>query len=481
MSQNENTKNYVAVNFARRMVVWKGALGSALGAERERWILWMPVFCGVGIGVYFSLNFEPVLWAGPLLVLLAGLALFATRNHKRYSLTLGLIPLFVFGLGFSAAGLATWSVDSPLLAHEIGPVEVSGQIVRVEHRPKSKRITLEKLQISALAPDKTPRSVRIVLTAKQPQFSSGDWVRVRATIKPPSPPAMPGAFDFQRQSYFRGLGGVGFSFGRATIEGRAPTTGTQSISFMIERVRENINLTVRSILVGEKGGIASALMTGDRAAIPKEIMVAMRNSGLAHLLAISGLHVGLIAGILFFSVRAILVLLPGLALRFPVKKWAAIAAMLGAAYYAIISGTTIPTQRAFLMLAFVLLAIVFDRQGISMRVVAWAGMVILLISPESMLGASFQLSFAAVVALVAFYEEFRDRNKYRNGQKSHLRKISYYVVGVALTTLVAGLATAPFAAFHFNSVATFGLLANLVAVPVTALWIMPAAVSAFVL
>ncbi len=250
---------------------------------------------------------------------------------------------------------------------------------------------------------------------------------------------------------------------------------------MVERVRENINLIVRSVLDGGIGGVASALMTGDRSAIPKEIMNAMRNSGLAHLLAISGLHVGLVAGILFFSVRALLVLVPGLALRYPVKKWAAIAAMVGALAYAFISGTTMPTQRAFLMLAFVLLAVVFDRQGISMRVVAWAAMAILLTSPESILGASFQLSFAAVVALVAFYEEFRDRDKHHSQKKSNFRKISYYVVGVALTTLVAGLATAPFAAFHFNSVATFGLIANLVAVPVTALWIMPAAVSAFAL
>ena len=464
--------------------MWLASIAHALGVERERWILWIPVLCGIGIGVYFSLSFEPSLWFGPILVLIAGLLLFMTTANdasSHYFLTITFVAMLVFGLGFSAAQIATWSADGPMLTKEIGPVDVSGQVVRVEHRPKSKRIILEKLQISTMAPDKIPHSVRIVLQAKQPAIASGDWVRVWATLKPPSPPASPGAFDFQRQSYFRGLGGVGFSFGTAIIEATAPTTGAASIPFMVERVRESINLTVRSVLVGEKGGVASALMTGDRSAIPRDTMNAMRNSGLAHLLAISGLHVGLVAGILFFSVRAILVLIPGLALRYPVKKWAAIAAMLGAFGYTLVSGTTIPTQRAFLMLSFVLLAIVFDRQGISMRTVAWAAMAILLISPESILGASFQLSFAAVVALVAFYEEFRDRDKYRNQQKSHFRKMSYYVAGVALTTLVAGLATAPFAAFHFNSVATFGLIANLVAVPVTALWIMPAAVSAFVL
>lgn len=484
MSQQLGIIKYSTTHAARRARAFGASVARALGKERERWILWVPVFCGMGIGFYFSLNFEPALWAGPLLLALAGLLLFLTRKHESqnyYFLTLIFIPVFVFSAGFSAAQFATWSADRPMLTKEIGPVDVSGQVVQVEHRPKSKRITLGKLHISTLAPDKTPNSVRVVLMGSQPKITSGDWVRVRATLKPPSPPASPGAFDFQRQSYFRGLGGVGFSFGTAIIEGRAPSVGAASVPFIVERMRGNINLIVRSVLDGGIGGVASALMTGDRSAIPKEIMNAMRNSGLAHLLAISGLHVGLVAGILFFSVRVILVMVPGLALRYPVKKWAAIAAMAGALAYAFISGTTIPTQRAFLMLAFVLLAVVFDRQGISMRVVAWAAMAILLTSPESILGASFQLSFAAVVALVAFYEEFRDRDKRHNRQKSHFRKISYYVVGVALTTLVAGLATAPFAAFHFNSVATFGLIANLVAVPVTALWIMPAAVSAFVL
>lgn len=448
----------------------------ALGAERERWVLWMPVYCAFGIGVYFFLKFEPALWLGPAIALLGGVLLYGKRK-----LALLFIPLLVFGIGFSSAQFATWSAHGPMLTKEIGPVNVRGQIIRVEQRPKSKRVTLKNLQISTLAPDVTPYSVRIVLTSRQPQFSSGDWIRVRAKLKPPSPPASPGAFDFQRQSYFRGLGGVGFSFGRAVVEGRAPLSGIASIAFMIERLRESVNQIVRTKLDGQTGAVASALMTGDRSAISKQTIKAMRDSGLAHLLAISGLHVGLVAGILFFSVRAILVMVPGLALRQPIKKWAAIAAMVGALAYAIISGTTIPTQRAFLMLSFVLLAIVFDRQGISMRVVAWAAIVILLLSPESLLGASFQLSFAAVVALVAFYEEFRDRDKYYNKKKTIFRTASFYVMGVALTTMVAGLATAPFSAFHFNTVATYGLIANLVAVPVTALLIMPMAVLAFVL
>ncbi|MDH5188206.1 MAG: ComEC family competence protein [Rhodospirillaceae bacterium] len=455
-------------------------LAQALAQERERWVLWIPVFCGAGIAAYFYLNFEPPLWVGPALTLIgiAGTYLSVGRENSH---PLVAIVLLFLGIGFSSAQFATWSADGPLLENEIGPVDVSGQIKKVEYQPKSIRVTLEKVRISTLAPDKIPNSVRIVMSAKQSRLTSGDWIRIRATLKPPSPPAMPGAFDFQRQSFFNGPGAVGFSFGRAVIEGSAPKTGTKAAAFYIEQLRENINASVRETIEGEKGAVASALMTGDRAAIGKDVMAAMRDSGLAHLLAISGLHVGLVAGILFFSVRALLVFVPGLVLNHPVKKWAAVVAIIGALGYAIISGATVPTQRAFLMLAFVLLAVIFDRQGISMRVVAWAAMAIMLVSPQSILGASFQLSFAAVIALVAFYEEIREREKYQNHQRSFWRVGAYYVLGVAMTTLVAGLATAPFAAFHFNSVATFGLLGNLLAVPLTAIWIMPAAVASFVL
>ena len=455
-------------------------LVSALEQERERWVLWIPVVCGAGIAAYFSLGFEPPLWFGPIFTLIGVLGAHQLLRRAGSRLLVA-IALSLFGIGFSAAQFATWSQDGPPLENEIGPVDVSGQIKKIEYQPKSIRVTMENLRISALTPDKTPHLVRIVMAAKQPPFSSGDWIRIRATLKPPSPPAMPGAFDFQRQSFFSGLGAVGFSFGTAVVEGSAAKTGIAAISFFVERLREKINTSVRGTIKGEGGAIASALMTGDRAAISKDAMSAMRDSGLAHLLAISGLHVGLIAGILFFSLRALLALVPGLVLRYPVKKWAALVAIIGALGYAIVSGATVPTQRAFLMLAFVMLAVIFDRQGISMRVVAWAAMAILLISPESILGASFQLSFAAVVALVAFYEEIRDREKYQNYKRSFWRYGVIYVLGVAMTTLIAGLATAPFAAFHFNSVATFGLLANLLAVPLTAMWIMPAAVVSFVL
>lgn len=222
-------------------------------------------------------------------------------------------------------------------------------------------------------------------------------------------------------------------------------------------------------------------MTGERGAIPEPVIAAIRDSGLAHLLAISGLHIGLVAGVLFFGARAGLALVPFVALRQPIKKWAALAAIGGALAYALLTGATVPSQRAFLMISLVLLAVLVDRRGISMRVVAWAAVVVLLTQPESLLSASFQLSFAAVVALVAVYEAVRRYRKESAEAPSWLRRAGTYLAGVAATTVIAGIATAPFAVFHFNRFVEYGLAANLVAVPVTALWIMPWAVGAFLL
>jgi competence protein ComEC len=230
------------------------------------------------------------------------------------------------------------------------------------------------------------------------------------------------------------------------------------------------------------GPVAAALMTGERRAIPKESLASMRDSGLAHLLAISSLHIGLVAGLLFFAIRLGLALIEPVALRYPIKKMAALGAVLGAFAYLLISGATIPTQRAFLMVSIVMLAVMIDRTAISMRLVALSAMAVLLLAPESLLSASFQMSFAAVVGLVAVYEAAAPKMtalRHRGGVLGS--RIGLFVAATMLTTLVASLATAPFAIYHFNRIALYGLLANLVAVPVMAMWIMPLGILSFLL
>ena len=201
----------------------------------------------------------------------------------------------------------------------------------------------------------------------------------------------------------------------------------------------------------------------------------MRDSGLAHLLAISGLHIGLVAGLIFFLVRLVLACIEPVALRNPIKKIAAGAAMAGAFGYLVISGATLPTQRAFMMVSIVMAAVILDRTAISLRLVALAAGLILILSPEALLSASFQMSFAAVIALVAAYEYAAPRTAARRERGGILSsRLAMFVAATILTTVVASLATAPFAIFHFNRVALFGLLANMLAVPMMAMWIMPA-------
>ena len=449
-------------------------------AEGDRWILWIPVFLGVGVASYFGLPTEPPLWLGAAAAVVgAGLAVAA---RQRPAVLAFVLAPTVAAAGFTAAQWRTAAVAAPALSRAVGPATVTGRLIGIEVRPHGHRVTLDSLRISFIPPQRTPERVRIGLRGSQPDLVPGDWIRLRARLLPPPAPAAPGAFDFQRLSYFREIGAVGFALGAAEVVARSEGTGLAALSLGLASLRQRVTRKVLDSQPGERGAVAAALMTGERGAIPKALTEAMRKSGLAHLLAISGLHIGLVAGTLFFGLRAVLALVPPIALRVPIKKWAAAAAIPGAFAYALIAGATIPTQRAFLMVGLVLLAVLLDRRGLSMRLVAWAAAVLLLIQPDSLLGPSFQLSFAAVTALIATYEVVRDRRRVLGYQGRDWRRVALlYIGGVLLTTVVAGAATAPFALFHFNRVAGYGVAANLIAVPATALWVMPWAVVAFAL
>ena len=461
-----------------------GPLMTLWGAERERRVLWLPVLFGLGIAQYFALPVEPAWWWGPAGGAAAGLAALGFYRRLEAGDEAGFVlavSLALFSAGFAVATLRTLAVAAPVLETRVGPVTVQGRIVQVESLPDATRLTLERPRIPRVEPHRTPDKVRIRISGKQraeSRWTPGMWIAVPAVLSPPPPPSAPGAFDFQRMAYFQRLGGVGYAVGRVEIAAPADDAAG-SWPLAVERLRQRISETARAAIPGPAGAVAAALLTGDRSAIPAEVMDAMRDSGLAHLLAISGLHVGLVAGILFIGLRAGLALIPAIALRHPIKKWAAAAAIPGAFAYALVAGATVPTQRAFLMIGLVLLAVLFDRRGISMRLVAWAAFVVLALQPESLLGASFQMSFAAVVALIAGYEVLRGRLNV--GERTLARVVLFYVAGVAITTLLAGTATAPFAIYHFNRYAAFGLVANVIAVPITALWVMPCAVLAFVL
>ncbi len=487
---------------AARARAW---LTRQLSAERERWVLWLPVAYGVGTAVYFLVPEEPGTMVGPTAVSAAVVAGVGLR--RRGQLLILALAIGAVAVGFAMAQWYGARAAAPVLMKRLGPIAVSGEVHDVSAPGVGTRLVLRHLEIPALPPEATPAQVRLRIAAGIPEsVKPGDRVRLRAVLQPPPGPAAPGAFDFARQAYFQGIGAVGYAVSAITPveqdESRnPPPAGLSATAVALSwqtawaRWRQVVVRRVLAVLPDATGGIAAALMTGERGAIPPEVIAAMRDSGLAHLLAISGLHMGLVAGWLFFGVRAALALVPAVALRYPIKKWAAVAAMLGGFGYLLLVGATVPAQRAFVMVLLVLLAVLLDRTAISLRLVAWAALVILAVAPDSLFGASFQMSFAAVAALVASYEYVARKGWLRIGASVGglprpdlpapgtiwIWRFGLYLASVLLTSVIAILATAPFAIYHFNRVTWFGLAANMIAVPLTALWIMPWAVIGFVL
>lgn len=450
-------------------------------AERDRWVLWLPVLLGAGIALYFWLPVEPPRW--PALAWILAAAVLAWRGRARPSWLLLGLGLGAAGVGFAAATWRTDSVSAPVLAQRLGPVEVIGRVALAARADPGFRLTLEGIRIAGLAAERTPERVRVRLRSRSERPRPGDWIRMRTVLMPPPGPAAPGAFDFARRAYFQGVGAVGYAVSRPKTAAPPARESDPGGGFRrwLAGLRQTIAERVLRRLDGAAGAVAAALMTGMRGAIPAEVLAALRDAGLAHLLAISGLHLGLVTAVLFFAIRAGLALVEPLALRYPIKKWAAACALAGAFAYLLLAGATVPTRRAFLMTALVLVAILLDREAVSMRLVAWAAAAVLLLAPESLLGASFQLSFAAVIALIAVYELCRDWFTAERARMGRPGRILLYLAGVGLTTLTAGLATAPFVIFHFNRLASFSLAANLIAIPLMAFWIMPWVVAAFVL
>jgi len=456
------------------------ALFSRLLAERERWGLWLPVGFAAGIGLYFELDTEPWPWLGAIAAS-AGFATALLARRSPHGAAPGVLaialPLAVVASGFAAAQFETWRLATPMIDHPLGAVAVVGRIADIEAQPDGVRVSLTPEAIDRLGSTALPRLIRIKLRGTPPPLHIGDRLSVKAELMPPAGPALPGGFDFQRQAWFRGIGAVGYALGKPAIQ----PGSAGGLTGRIRAWRADVAIRIRSGLPGPEGSIAAALITGERGAIPAEINQDYRDSGLSHLLVIAGLHMTLVTGFVFFAVRGVLALVPAIALRAPIKKWAAAAALAAGALYLVLSGAAVPTQRAFTMVALGLVAIMIDRFNVSMAAVAWAAGLVLALDPSALTGVSFQMSFAAVAGLIAFYESAGPALAERRRGRGLVGRGVLHLVGVALTTLVATLATAGFSIYHFNRFALFSIIANLVAVPLAGFWVIPWAVAACLL
>ncbi|PCJ99735.1 MAG: hypothetical protein COA45_02645 [Zetaproteobacteria bacterium] len=442
--------------------------------QKDNLFLWVPVCFACGVGVYFSLSFEPPIILSVFMLCFWSAIHLLIRPIKKVNIwgqtcvMLSFIIFLVFA-GFTAATMRTNNIYTPVLSKKIGPVTVSGHIIAIEKMEEGdgSRITLSSLTIEKLSPEKTPRKIRLRLRADD-NVEIGQSIKALALLNPPSPPLFPDGFNFRRYLYFQGIGAVGFIYSAPEI-----TEQARSNAWDIEPIRHYIAARIIEFLTPRQASIALALIVGQKKALSDDDAQAIRDAGLAHMLAISGLHVGLVASALFFFIRLAMVMIPNLALRVSVKKVAAVFALCGAIFYMLIAGSTIPTQRAVMMTAIVFLAIIIDRSPISLRLVALSALVILIIAPESLMSASFHMSFAAVTCLIYFYEVTRKFWMEWYKKRGWYRKFLLYFISVCMTTLIASIATAPFALYHFGQVSYLGSLSNFVAVPLLAFIIMP--------
>ena len=448
-----------------------GIIENALLAQRGHLFCWTPVCLGIGVGLYFSLRFEPdlvIFAAGGVGLAVLGM----TARIAPVAVAPLLVGLMLIGVGATAAKIRTDSVAAPVLGFRYyGPIE--GRIVNIDRSGSDAvRLTLDQVVLARMSPARTPKKVRISLRGPAAEFFPADTVLTTGSLSPPSGPAEPGGFDFRRYAWFLQIGAVGYT--------RNPVVRLQAAQRSDWRLwvftqRMALSAAVRRQISGEPGAFAAAIMTGDRSAMSQKTLGDLRATNLAHLLAISGLHMGLLTGFVFAVVRFGLALIPYVALRIATKKIAAIAALIAGAGYLALSGGNVATERAYIMVAVMLFAVLLDRRALTLRAVAMAATIVLLIQPEALVGPGFQMSFSATTALVLVFGGLRKLNT------QALPKYLRPVFSVVLSSAVAGLATAPFAAATFNQFVHYGLVANVLSVPLMGLFVMPAAVLAVVL
>jgi competence protein ComEC len=356
-------------------------------------------------------------------------------------------------------------------------VSLTGFVETRDIRERTDRFVLRVVTMeSARGTTKLERVRLSVKKGTAPEV--GSFVELKARLLPPLTPARPGSYDFSRDMFFAGIGASGFVMG-AIKAGEPPEGGGLRLRYsaLMQGLRDTIDARIRTTLEGDRRAIATALLTGRRDAISQPVNDAMFISGLGHVLSISGYHMAVVAGVVFFAVRALLALFPLLTVGYAIKKWSAAAAFVAAAFYLLLSGAEVATQRSFFMTAVVLIAVMVDRRAITFRTLAVAALIVLAIAPEALVHPSFQMSFAATLGLVALVQIGMPR-LFATADHTATARAALWggreITMLLLASLVAGLATMPYAAFHFHRVTPYGLLANLAAMPVVSAVVMPA-------
>jgi competence protein ComEC len=463
---------------------WRKALADALAreAEERRFFLWLPVAAMGGVALNLAADREPILWlpAG-LTALSAGLAFFSRARPFALGLSLGIAALFA---GFLAMSLRTARVAAPVL-DRVRIVSLQGYVEEVDLRSVGARMVIAVATADGMPRDKVPRRVRVT-TRKTPDVIAGDFVAMKARLLSPSHAALPGGYDFARDAFFAGVGAVGSTLGPIQrLPAPSDANWRQRFSAAIDHARNRLASRVNAIIDGDEGAIAAAMVTGKRDFLSNNAKDLIREAGIFHIITISGVQMTLVAGIVFVVTRRLLALSPTLVLRYPIKKWAAGVAMAGSLLYDIATGSRVGTERALVMTLIVLGAVIMDRRALTMRNLAFAVFAVIAIEPEAILGVSFQLSFAAVAALVAVMEARlagleSDPDPFlpkrgRAPTEGLFADLFKRPLGLLVATACATGATASFMAYHFHDLSPYVLVGNPLTLTVIEFFAVPGA------
>jgi competence protein ComEC len=471
------------------------ALSGVFALQRDRWILWLPVAMIAGAALWLLAPIEPAWWAGPGMLVLGvaaalALAVWPSADFQGWAIAVrrALAALCALaaalGLGAAAAHIRALTVAQPALAVSEAPRSIEGWVVANDASDNGPRLRLLVRAIEgANAP---PRYVRVSVS-EAGLLTPGRSAHCYGVLGQPSGPMAPGGYDFARRAFFERLGATGFAYGRCRpVEFGQPPSWLDRQRLRLAAMRSDLAAAIVAAAPGRGGAIAAALVTGDRSSVDTPTNDALRDSGLGHLLSVSGIHMGVVGGLVFATLLWTLSLLSPIALRFPVKKIAAVGALLVLAAYLIVSGSSVPALRSFVMACVAFGAILLDRPAISMRGLALAAFVVVLLFPESVLEPGFQMSFAATMALVALFEMMK-RAPHEPALPTPgpliglLQATTRGIGGVLLISFVAGLATDPFAIYHFQRFSLYALPANLIAAPIMSFLVAPMAALAAVL
>ncbi len=454
--------------------------------EQPRWFLWLPVLLGIGIVVYFQLPQEISIWWTLGVIESIIFAAILCRYHIKALYVLMVISIVV--LGFTNIQLQSEYLSKKKIKTETMETYISGMIEKIDYNYRGFQRFLLK-DTTNFEKDKQFGRVKVSTRQKTSKLKVGQCVEMAAKIMPAGLPVMIGGYQFDRKAYFEKIDANGYALSWAYETDCDNKVGLkEKFNFFIDNLRSKINAHIHQILPASEAGITSAIVAGEQGVINREIIQNYRDSGLAHFLSISGLHMTMIAGLMFFFVRLFMALIPPLALRYDSKKPAAVMAILISIFYLFISGAQIPAQRAFIMNLIVLIGVLIGRKAISMRTICWAAMFVLILSPQAIIGASFQMSFAAVVALIAFYEKYAGTlQRFLRGNPDSGKMVKFfryiwaYLIGILVADFIASLATTPFAIYHFNKIAVYTSITNLLSGPIIGLVIMPFVLIALIL